>query len=111
MNYEQILALLVAKFQGTRKDGLEVLARALSQTTETIEEAQSVVDKMTPEKVASFIKDWRKSADTEIQKANQTYENGLKAKYDFVEKNKQTPPPSTPPTTPPAPFSPARNSR
>ena len=96
MNYEQILALLVAKFQGTRKDGLEVLARALSQTTETIEEAQSVVDKMTPEKVASFIKDWRKSADTEIQKANQTYENGLKEKYEFVEK-KTKPQTQTPP--------------
>lgn len=95
--YEQILALLVAKFQGTRKDGLEVLARALSQTNETIEEAQAVVNKMTPEKVASFIKDWRKSADTEIQKANQTYENGLKEKYDFVEKK-----PGEPKPTPPA---------
>ena len=94
MNYEQILALLVAKFQGTRKDGLEVLARALSQTTETIEEAQSVVDKMTPEKVASFIKDWRKSADAEIAKANTTYENGLKEKYEFVEKGKQDPKPA-----------------
>ena len=93
--YEQILALLVAKFQGTRKDGLEVLARALSQTNETIEEAQAVVNKLTPEKVASFIKDWRKSADTEIQKANQTYENGLKEKYEFVEKKPETKP--TPP--------------
>ncbi len=96
MNFEQILALLVAKFQGTRKDGLEVLARALSQTTETIEEAQSVVDKLTPEKVASFIKDWRKSADTEIQKANQTYETGLKEKYNFVEKEKEQQQPTPP---------------
>ena len=101
--YEQILALLVAKFQGTRKDGLEVLARALSQTNETIEEAQAVVNKMTPEKVESFIKDWRKSADTEIQKANQTYENGLKEKYEFVEKKpgetKPTPPAGDQPLT------------
>lgn len=95
--FEQILALLVAKFQGTRKDGLEVLAQALSQTNETIEEAQAVVNKMTPEKVASFIKDWRKSADAEITKANDTYKAGLEEKYDFVEKKKE---PDTPPTPP-----------
>ena len=95
--YEQILALLVAKFQGTRKDGLEVLAQALSQTNETIEEAQAVVDKMTPEKVASFIKDWRKSADAEITKAKDTYKAGLEEKYTFVEKKKEEPGKQTPP--------------
>ena len=89
--FEQILALLVAKFQGTRKDGLEVLAQALSQTNETIEEAQAVVNKMTPEKVASFIKDWRKSADAEITKAKDTYKAGLEEKYNFVEKGKEDP--------------------
>lgn len=95
--FEQILALLVAKFQGTRKDGLEVLAQALSQTNETIEEAQAVVNKMTPEKVASFIKDWRKSADAEITKAKDTYKAGLEEKYTFVEKGKEEPGKQTPP--------------
>lgn len=95
--FEQILALLVAKFQGTRKDGLEVLAQALSQTNETIEEAQAVVNKMTPEKVASFIKDWRKSADAEITKAKDTYKAGLEEKYNFVEKGKEEPEKQTPP--------------
>lgn len=95
--FEQILALLVAKFQGTRKDGLEVLAQALSQTNETIEEAQAVVNKMTPEKVASFIKDWRKSADAEITKAKDTYKAGLEEKYNFVEKGKEEPGKQTPP--------------
>jgi len=98
--YEQILALLVAKFQGTRKDGLEVLAQALSQTNETIEEAQAVVNKMTPEKVASFIKDWRKSADAEITKAKDTYKAGLEEKYNFVEKVKDPKTPPTPPAEP-----------
>ena len=95
--FEQILALLVAKFQGTRKDGLEVLAQALSQTNETIEEAKAVVNKMTPEKVASFIKDWRKSADAEITKAKDTYKAGLEEKYTFVEKGKEEPGKQTPP--------------
>ena len=64
----------------------------------TIEEANGVVDKLTADKVSQYVTDWRKVADAEISKANQTYENGLKEKYDFVEKGKQTPP--TPPTPP-----------
>ena len=96
--FEQILALLVSTFQGVRRDGLEVLAQALSQTNETIEEATAVVKKMTPEKVAAFITDWRKGADKEITRANQTFEAGLKEKYDFVDKKQQKPqdPPAPP---------------
>ena len=95
--FEQILALLVAQFQGVRRDGLEVLAQALSQTNETIEEATAVVKKMTPEKVATFIKDWRKGADNEITRANQTFEAGLKEKYDFVDKRQKPQDPPAPP--------------
>ena len=95
---EQILALLVAKFQGVRKDGLQHLAAAIGLQVATIEEANGVVDKLTADKVSQYVTDWRKVADAEISKANQTYENGLKEKYDFVEKGKQTPP--TPPTPP-----------
>lgn len=96
--FEQILALLVSTFQGVRRDGLEVLAQALSQTNETIEEATAVVKKMTPEKVAAFITDWRKGADKEITRANQTFEAGLKEKYDFVDKKQLKPqdPPAPP---------------
>ncbi len=36
---EQILALLVAKFQGVRKDGLQHLAAAIGLQVATIEEA------------------------------------------------------------------------
>ena len=98
---QEILALLKAQFSGVREDGLKQLAAALSLQVETKEQATELVGKLTAEKVGKFVQDWRKDADAEINKANKTYENGLKAKYDFVEKNKQTPPPSTPPTTPP----------
>ena len=72
---EQILALLVAKFQGVRKDGLQHLAAAIGLQVATIEEANGVVDKLTADKVSQYVTDWRKVADAEISKANQTYEN------------------------------------
>lgn len=43
---EQILALLVAKFQGERKDALQQLALMIGTTAATIEEATEVVDKL-----------------------------------------------------------------
>jgi hypothetical protein len=95
---EEILALLKAQFSGVREDGLQQLAAALSLQVETKEQATELVGKLTAEKVTKFVQDWRKKADAEIAKANTTYENGLKEKYDFVEKGKQTPP-----ATPPAP--------
>ncbi|MDR0754273.1 MAG: hypothetical protein LBF04_02680, partial [Prevotellaceae bacterium] len=36
--------------------------------------------------VDAFITEWRKEADAEISKANKTYEDGLRKKYDFAEK-------------------------
>ena len=84
MTVEQILALLVTTFQGVRKDGLNQLARSLALTVKTEDEAKEVVGKLTADQVKAFVSDWRKDADAEITKANQTYENGLKAKYDFV---------------------------
>lgn len=97
---EQILALLVAMFQGVRKDGLNHLANSLALTVKTEDEAKEVVGKLTADQVKAFVTDWRKEADAEITKANQTYETGLKTKYDFVEKKE----PGTGGTpTPPAP--------
>lgn len=98
---EKILALLVARFQGVRKDGLQHLAAAIGLQVATEEEANQVVDKLTADKVSAFVTEWRRSADAEISKANQTYESSLKEKYDFVEKGKQTPPgeQQTPPDT------------
>lgn len=95
----KILALLVAKFQGVRKDGLQHLAAAIGLQVTTEEEANQVVDKLTADKVSAFVTEWRSTADAEISKANQTYENSLKEKYDFVEKGKPTPPTGQPTPT------------
>lgn len=98
---EKILALLVAKFQGVRKDGLQQLAAAIGLQVANEEEANQVVDKLTADKVSAFVTDWRRNADAEIKKANDTYEEGLRRKYDFKEKEKpgssatQTPPAET----------------
>lgn len=97
MNVEQILALLAATFQGVRKDGLNHLAKAIALQVKTEEEAKELVGKLTAEQVKAFVSDWRKEADAEITKATQTYENGLKEKYDFVEKKPGGTPPNTPP--------------
>lgn len=97
---EEILALLKTQFPGVREDGLQQLAAGISLQVATKEEAAEIVGKITADKVQQFVKDWRSKADAEIGEANQTYENSLKKKYDFVEKGKQTPPAqqTTPPT-------------
>lgn len=88
--YEEILALLTAKFQGVRKDGLQQLAAGLGLQAANKEEATALVDKLTAEQVDKFVKDWRKSTDAEIKKANETHEAGLRKKYDFKEKETPT---------------------
>lgn len=92
MTSDEILALLETKFPGTRKDGLRMLAMTIAGTTETREEVDAVVSKMTPEKVDQFVKDYRSSADSEIQKANNSYLDGLKKKYNLVEKSQEPKP-------------------
>ena len=93
---EKLLALLQSKFAGVRKDGLNQLATIMALTVTTDEEATSSVEKLTEQSVGQFITDWRKEVDSEISKANKTYEEGLKKKYDFKEKGNPNPP--TPPT-------------
>jgi len=97
---EKILALLLAKFAGVRKDGLSQLATSLALTVATEEEATAIVDKLTADSVNAYIGDIRKDIDSEISKANKTYEDGLKKKFDFVEKKKDDPKPPTPPPDP-----------
>lgn len=89
---EKILKLLETKFQGTRKDGLSILAGVLAMTATDDETAQKVVDALTADQVKDFITDYRKGADAEITKANQTAEENLRKKYDFVEKGKKNDP-------------------
>lgn len=83
---DKILALLMAKFSGVRKDGLAQLAGSLALQAEKDEDATALIDKITPEKVNDFVKDWRKDVDKEVSDANKTYEGNLKKKYDFVDK-------------------------
>ena len=83
---DKILTLLETKFQGTRKDGLSILAGVLAMTATDDEAAQKVVDALTADQVKSFITDYRKAADSEITKATKTTEENLRAKFNFVEK-------------------------
>ena len=81
-----ILALLVAKFQGARKDGLNVLAGILALQASTEDEAKALVEKITEAQVNEFIKDYRKDVDKEVSESNKTFEANLRKKYDFKEK-------------------------
>ncbi len=96
---EKLLALLQTKFAGVRKDGLNQLATIMALTVTTDEEATSAVDKLTEQSVGQFVTDWRKAVDSEISKANKTYEEGLRKKYDFKEKGIPSPPPPPTPST------------
>ena len=81
-----ILALLVAKFQGARKDGLNVLAGILALQASTEDEAKALVEKITDAQVNEIIKDYRKDVDKEVSESNKTFETNLRKKYDFKEK-------------------------
>lgn len=92
---EFILALLVTKFVGVRKDGLAQLAGSLALQAEKEEEATALVEKITADKVTNFVKDWRSEVDKEVSTSTQTFEKTLKDKYDLVEK--KDPAPADPP--------------
>lgn len=83
---EKILALLVAKFTGVRKDGLTQMARLYALQAATDDEAKALVDKLTKEQVDDFIREFRGDVDKEVSEGNKTFETNLKKKFDFVEK-------------------------
>lgn len=83
---ETILALLIAKFSGVRKDGLMALARSLALQCSTDDEAKNLVNKITDAQVNEFVKDYRADVDKEVSESNKTFETNLKKKFDFVEK-------------------------
>lgn len=76
----------MAKFQGARKDGLNVLAGILALQASTEDEAKALVEKITDAQVNEFIKDYRKDVDKEVSESNKTFETNLRKKYDFKEK-------------------------
>lgn len=88
---EIIFALLIAKFAGVRKDGLAQLATAMSIQAADETEATALVEKITADKVESFVKDWRKDVDKEVSEGNKTFEANMKKKFDLVEKKDSDP--------------------
>lgn len=86
MDISKIIALLVTKFPGVRRDVLENLAGSIALQTESEEEVNDIVGKLTAEKVTKFGQTFRSAIDREIQQSVQTNEKKLKEKYDFVEK-------------------------
>ena len=83
---QTILALLIAKFSGVRKDVLEVLAGVLALQATNEDEAIGIVDKLTDAQVSEFGKDYRSGVDKEVNESNKTFESNLRKKYDFKEK-------------------------
>lgn len=81
-----ILALLVAKFAGVRKDGLAQLAGALSLQATTEEEANALIENFTADQVNNFVRDFRSDVDKEVSTSTKTFETTLKEKFDLVEK-------------------------
>ena len=92
MNYQQILALLVAKFTGVRKDGLEQMARTIALQCANEEEAKNLVGKITDAQVNDFVKEYRKMVDKEVSDSNKTFEANLKKKFDLVAKKDEPEP-------------------
>lgn len=73
MTLEQMIALLMGRFSGVRKDGLAQLAKSLLLQVTTDEEAQALVEKISDQQVTEFVKDWRKEVDSEVNKGIDTY--------------------------------------
>lgn len=91
---EKLIELLKQKFSGIRPDVLAQLASSMILVATTEEEQKSMVEKLTQAQVEAFGKDYRKAVDTEVSNSTKTFEENLKKKFDFVEKQK------TPPTPP-----------
>ncbi len=79
---EKILELLLKKFVGVRKDGLEQLARSLALQVQDEAGINEVVDKLTAEQVSDFVKDYRADVDREVSQARTKLEEKFKAKGD-----------------------------
>lgn len=92
MIFQQILALLTAKFTGVRKDALTAMARSLAVHCADEEAAKTIVDKMTDAQVNEFATEYRRTVDKEVSESNKRYEATLRKKYDFTEKESETNP-------------------
>lgn len=86
MEFTEILALLTAKFSGTRKDVLTNIAKAFAMAASSEEDAKKLVEGLTEDKVAAFSKDFRSGIDREVSNAKTAHEKSLRDKFDFTEK-------------------------
>ena len=86
MRFEEVLALLQAKFAGVRTDVLTNIANNIMMAVDTKEDAEKLVERLDTDKVNAFAKEFRRGIDREITDANKTHEEGLRKKYDFKEK-------------------------
>lgn len=98
LTVEQITALLGKKFQGVRKDALQSMAGVIALQAEDEATAQEIIDRMTADNVQKFVQTYRSSIDREIQQSNQTMEQNLRNKYNFVEKQQPQPQPQPQPS-------------
>lgn len=83
---EKILALLIAKFSGVRKDVLNHMARTFALQVATEDDAKALVEKITDAQVNEYVKEFRADVDKEVSDSNKTFEANLKKKYNFVAK-------------------------
>lgn len=95
MTLEQMIALLMGRFSGVRKDGLAQLAKSLLLQVTTDEEAQALVEKLSDQQVTEFVKDWRKEVDSEVNKGIDTYKKKNPAQKKEEEKEDNPDPPKT----------------
>jgi len=87
---EKIIALLTAKFAGTRKDTLAQIARMMAMQATTEEEAQALVDAITKEQVTEFEREFRADVDREVTAGQKAHEGNLD---EWKPKNVATRPP------------------
>ncbi len=95
MTLEQMIALLMGRFSGVRKDGLAQLAKSLLLQVTTDEEAQALVEKLSDQQVTEFVKDWRKEVDSEVNKGIDTYKKKNPAQKKEEEKGDDPDPSKT----------------
>lgn len=69
--------LLLEKFAGARKDALGHLASVIALQSDTEEEVQAAVEKLTDEKVNAFTKEYRSGVDREVTAARKKIMDGL----------------------------------
>lgn len=75
---KKILELLLAKFVGVRKDGLNALAGALSLQCKTDEEAEKMIGTLEKDSVDEFVKEFRSDIDKEVTESAKKIEEKLK---------------------------------